>query len=209
MNINSKYLLAAPLIGTLSLEYIYTYVFARRTVLSITIIIVSIYAFLPSLVVAYTEPKDMDNSISSHDNIILPIADNNNNIFGNLAKQFEYTVDLDGKQIFPNDTIKQDIVTKYKSADYNISNLNYKLLGFNITASNIKIHVNPSKIDQTRTRVDFPVMTARSVSVTNGSINSKYGEVNLGSIYGIYNKSTDKMTMHIPSSVALQYLLHF
>jgi len=208
MNINSKYLLAAALIGTLSLEYIYTYVFARRTVLSITIIIVSIYAFLPSLVVAYTEPKDMDNSISSHDNIILPIADNNN-IFGNLAKQFEYTVDLDGKQIFPNDTIKQDIVTKYKSADYNISNLNYKLLGFNITASNIKIHVNPSKIDQTRTRVDFPVMTARSVSVTNGSINSKYGEVNLGSIYGIYNKSTDKMTMHIPSSVALQYLLHF
>lgn len=172
-----------------------------NNLLSITIIIFSICAFLPSLVVAYTEPKD--------DNIIRPVADNNNNIFGNLAKQFEYTVDLDGKQIFPNDTIKQDIVTKYKSADYNISNLNYKLLGFNITASNIKIHVNPSKIDQTRTRVDFPVMTARSVNVTNGSINSKYGEVNLGSIYGIYNKSTDKMTMHIPSSVALQYLLHF
>ena len=181
-----------------------------NNLLSITIIIFSICAFLPSLVVAYTEPKDMDNSISSHDNIIRPVADNNNgNIFGNLAKQFEYTVDLDGKQIFPNDTIKQDIVSKYKSADYNISNLNYKLLGFNITASNIKMHVNPSKIDQTRTRVDFPVMTARSVSVTNGSINSKYGEVNLGSIYGIYNKSTDKMTMHIPSSVALQYLLHF
>ena len=181
-----------------------------NNLLSITIIIFSICAFLPTLVVAYTEPKDMDNSISSHENIIRPVADNNNgNIFGNLAKQFEYTVDLDGKQIFPNDTIKQDIVSKYKSADYNISNLNYKLLGFNITASNIKMHVNPSKIDQTRTRVDFPVMTAKSVSVTNGSINSKYGEVNLGSIYGIYNKSTDKMTMHIPSSVALQYLLHF
>ncbi|MGA9170108.1 MAG: hypothetical protein WBZ20_08185, partial [Nitrososphaeraceae archaeon] len=181
-----------------------------NNLLSITIIIFSICAFLPTLVVAYTEPRDMDNSISSHENIIRPVADNNNgNIFGNLAKQFEYTVDLDGKQIFPNDTIKQDIVSKYKSADYNISNLNYKLLGFNITASNIKMHVNPSKIDQTRTRVDFPVMTAKSVSVTNGSINSKYGEVNLGSIYGIYNKSTDKMTMHIPSSVALQYLLHF
>ena len=149
----------------------------------------------------------MDKSIVNHDNI-LPIADNNN-IFGNLAKQFEYTVDLYGKQIFPNDTIKQDIVSKYKSADYNIGNLNYKLLGFNITASNIKIHVNPSRIDQINTRVDFPVMTARNVSVTNGSINSKYGEVNLGSIYGIYNKSTDKMTLHIPSSVALQYLLHF
>src|SRR4051812_22173169 len=179
-----------------------------NNLLLITIIIFSICAFLPSLVVAYTEPKDMDNSISSHDNIIHSVADNNN-IFGNLAKQFEYTVDLDGKQIFPNDTIKQDIVTKYKSADYNISNLNYKLLGFNITASNIKIHVNPSRIDQITTRIDFPVMTANNVTVTNGSINSKYSKVNLGSIYGIYNKSTNEITMHIPTSVALQYLLHF
>lgn len=187
------------------------------SLLSIIIVIFSIPAFLPSLVLSYKEPKDMDNSISSHDNIIRPVADNNNgNIFGNLAKQFgnftkqfEYTVDLDGKQIFPNDTIKQDIVTKYKSADYNISRLNYKLLGFNITASDIKIHVSPSKIDQTRTRVDFPVILARNVSVTNGSINPKYGQVNLGSVYGIYNKSTDKLTLHIPSSVALQYLLHF
>lgn len=195
---------------TFNIEPTLSTLIGDNNLLSITIIIFSICAFLPTLVVAYTEPRDMDNSISSHENIIRPVADNNNgNIFGNLAKQFEYTVDLDGKQIFPNDTIKQDIVSKYKSADYNISNLNYKLLGFNITASNIKMHVNPSKIDQTRTRVDFPVMTAKSVSVTNGSINSKYGEVNLGSIYGIYNKSTDKMTMHIPSSVALQYLLHF
>ena len=186
------------------------------SLLSITIIIFSVHAFLPSLaavVAAYTEPKDMqnmDNSINSHDSMMIrPIAYNNNNIFGNLAKQFEYTFDLDGKQIFPNDTIKQDIVAKYKSADYNISNLNYKLLGFNITASNIKIHVNPSRIDQITTRIDFPVMTANNVTVTNGSINSKYTKVNLGSIYGIYNKSTDKITMHIPTSVALQYLLHF
>jgi len=186
------------------------------SLLSITIIIFSVHAFLPSLaavVAAYTEPKDMqnmDNSINSHDSMMIrPIAYNNNNIFGNLAKQFEYTFDLDGKQIFPNDTIKQDIVAKYRSADYNISNLNYKLLGFNITASNIKIHVNPSRIDQITTRIDFPVMTANNVTVTNGSINSKYTKVNLGSIYGIYNKSTDKITMHIPTSVALQYLLHF
>jgi hypothetical protein len=186
------------------------------SLLSITIIIFSVHAFLPSLAAvgaAYTEPKDMqnmDNSINSHDSMMIrPIAYNNNNIFGNLAKQFEYTFDLDGKQIFPNDTIKQDIVAKYRSADYNISNLNYKLLGFNITASNIKIHVNPSRIDQITTRIDFPVMTANNVTVTNGSINSKYTKVNLGSIYGIYNKSTDKITMHIPTSVALQYLLHF
>jgi len=186
------------------------------SLLSITIIIFSVHAFLPSLaavVAAYTEPKYMqniDNNIKSHNSMMIrPIAYNNNNIFSNLAKQFEYTFDLDGKQIFPNDTIKQDIVAKYRSADYNISNLNYKLLGFNITASNIKIHVNPSRIDQITTRIDFPVMTANNVTVTNGSINSKYTKVNLGSIYGIYNKSTNEITMHIPTSVALQYLLHF
>lgn len=187
-----------------------------RWLLPITFIIIIViflnHAFLSSslVVVAYTELKDIDNNINRHGNIIiLPISDNNNNILGNLAKQFEYTLDLDAKQIFPNDTIKQDIVAKYKGADYNISNLNYKLLGFDISASNIKIHVKPSRIDQMKTRIDFPIMNANNVAVSNGSINSKYSKVNLGSIYGIYDKSTDKITMHIPTSVALQYILHF
>jgi hypothetical protein len=138
------------------------------------------------------------NDRGSNSNIpLIPMAVNNN-IFGNLAKQFssltkqfEYTVDLEGKQIFPNDTIKQDIVTNYKSSDYNISSLKYRLLGFDITASDIKIHVNPSKIDSTLY-----------------TTNLKYDEINLGSIYGIYDKASDKITMHIPISIALQYLPH-
>jgi hypothetical protein len=178
------------------------------------IIMFSIHTF-SSLVEAYAETIDMNNSyiLGIHDNI-LTITDNSllGNLakqFGGLTKQFEYTVNLDGKQIFPNDTIKQDIVTKYTSTDYNINSLNYKILGFNINASNIKIRVNPSRIDQSTTRVDFPVLLARNVTVTNGSINLKYRQVNLGSIYGIYNKDTDKMTVHIPISTALQYLPNF
>lgn len=182
--------------------------------LLLSIIMFSIHTF-SSLVEAYAETIDMNNSyiLGIHDNI-LTITDNS--LLGNLAKQFggltkqlEYTVNLDGKQIFPNDTIKQDIVTKYTSTDYNINSLNYKILGFNINASNIKIRVNPSRIDQSTTRVDFPVLLARNVTVTNGSINLKYRQVNLGSIYGIYNKDTDKMTVHIPISTALQYLPNF
>jgi hypothetical protein len=38
----------------------------------------------------------------------------------NLIKNFEYTFDLDGSQIFPNDDIKQDIISEYKSSNYNI-----------------------------------------------------------------------------------------
>ena len=182
--------------------------------LLLSIIMFSIHTF-SSLVAAYAETIDMNNSyvLGIHDNI-LTITDNSllGNLakqFGGLTKQFEYTVNLDGKQIFPNDTINQDIVTKYTSTDYNINSLNYKILGFNINASNIKIRVNPSRIDQSTTRVDFPVLLARNVTVTNGSINLKYRQVNLGSIYGIYNKDTDKMTVHIPISTALQYLHNF
>ena len=182
--------------------------------LLLSIIMFSIHTF-SSLVAAYAETIDMNNSyvLGIHDNI-LTITDNSllGNLakqFGGLTKQFEYTVNLDGKQIFPNDTIKQDIVTKYTSTDYNINSLNYKILGFNINASNIKIRVNPSRIDQSTTRVDFPVLLARNVTVTNGSINLKYRQVNLGSIYGIYNKDTDKMTVHIQISTALQYLPNF
>lgn len=158
---------------------------------------------------SYAEVKDRG---SNSNNPLVPVADN---IFGNLekqfgslTKQFEYTVDLDGKQIFPNDTIKQDIVTNYKSSNYNISSLKYRLLGFDITALDIRIHVDPSKIDSIRTKIDFPLLFAKDVSVTNGLINLKYGEINLGSIYGIYHKTTDKITMHIPISIALQYLPH-
>jgi hypothetical protein len=44
------------------------------------------------------------------------------------------------------------------------------------------------------------------VTVTNGVINLNYNEVNLGSIYGIYDKTTDKMMVHIPFVVASKYL---
>ena len=159
---------------------------------------------------SYAEGKDR----ASSNNPLVPIVDDNN-ILGNIAKQFrsltkqfEYTVDLDGKQIFPNDTIKQDIVTNYKRSDYNIGGLRYRLLGFDISAMDIKIHVNPSKIDTIKTKIDIPLLFARNVSVSNGLINLKYGEINLGSIYGIYDKTTDKITMHVPISTAIQYLPH-
>ena len=147
-------------------------------------------------------------------NLVNDIADNdNNNIlenlakqFTNIARQFEYTVDLSGRQIFPNDTLKQDIVTYYKSSTYNISSLKYRLLGFDITASDIKIDVKPSRIDANRTKVDLPIVDAKNVVVTNGLLNLKYTEINLGPIYGIYNKISHKMTVHIPINTALHYL---
>jgi hypothetical protein len=145
--------------------------------------------------------KDLETNTSDSN-----IFENFAKQFGNIAKQFEYTVDLSGEQIFPNDTLKQDIITHYKSSTYNISTLKYSLLGFDITASDIKLDVNPSRLDATRTKVELPLVFARNVTVTNGLLNLKYSEINLGSIYGIYDKISDKMTVHVPINMALHYI---
>jgi len=139
-------------------------------------------------------------------NALSHIIGNITKAFNGLTRQPEYTVSLDGKQIFPNSTLKQNIVDKYQPSTYDIRDLKYNILGFNITAHDIKIHVNPSRIDTTKTRVDMPLMLARNVTVTNGVINLKYNRVDLGSIYGIYDKTTDKMMVHIPLVVASKYL---
>jgi hypothetical protein len=116
----------------------------------------------------------------------------------NFIKNFEYTFDLKGNQIFPNNNIRQDIVSEYKSSEYksseyNIGDLNYELLGFEITASDIKIHVDPKKIDDTKTRIDIPLLLAKDIKVSNGGlINLSYDAVDLGSVYGVYDKATDK-----------------
>jgi len=129
--------------------------------------------------------------------------------YGYLIKQlgnFEFTVDLDANQIFPNENIKQDMVSKYKSAEYNIPNLEYELIGFKIIASDIKIHVNPTKIDQTQTRINIPLMLAKNVKVSNGIINLDFNKIDLASIYAIYDRNIDKLTVHVPMNVAYRYL---
>jgi hypothetical protein len=126
--------------------------------------------------------------------------------FGGLTGQTDYTVSVDGKQIFPNITLKENIVDKYQPSTYDIRDLKYNILGFNVTAHDIKIHVIPSRIDTTKTRVDIPLMLASNVTVRKGVINLNYNQVNLGSVYGIYDKTTDKMMVHIPLVVALRYL---
>ncbi|HEU4443754.1 MAG TPA: hypothetical protein VFR94_03665 [Nitrososphaeraceae archaeon] len=125
----------------------------------------------------------------------------------NFIKNFEYTFDLDGSQIFPNNDIKQEIVSKYKSSNYNIDDLNYELLGFKIIASDIEIFVDPKRIDDTKTRIDIPLLLAKDIKVSNGGlINLSYNKVDLRSVYGIYDKATDKMSVHVPIAIAAKYI---
>jgi hypothetical protein len=42
--------------------------------------------------------------------------------------------------------------------------------------------------------------------VDGGLINLSYDAVDLGSVYGVYDKVTDEMTVHVPVSIAAKYL---
>ena len=129
-----------------------------------------------------------------------------NNIAFFFPDAFEYTFDIDGAQIFPNDTVKHSIVTEYKPSVYNIPSLQYKIMEHIINASDVELHVNPTRIDGANTRLEFQIY-ANNAEVTGQWLSKSYNDFEIRSAYGIYNRVTDKMTIHIPYSAAMQYLL--
>jgi hypothetical protein len=130
----------------------------------------------------------------------------NNNIAFLFLDAFEYTFDIEGAQIFPNDTIKHSIVSEYKPSVYNIPSLQYKIMEHTINASDVQIHVDPTRIDDANTRLEFQIY-ANNAEVTGQLLSKSYNNLEIRSAYGIYNGLTDKMTIHIPYSVAMQHLL--
>lgn len=129
-----------------------------------------------------------------------------NNIAFFFLDAFEYTFDIDGAQIFPNDTIKHSIVSEYNPSVYNIPSLQYKIMEHMINASDVQIHIDPTRIDEANARLDFQIY-ANNAEVTGQLLSKSYNNLEITSAYGIYNQATDKMTIHIPYSVALRHLL--
>jgi hypothetical protein len=122
-----------------------------------------------------------------------------------LLDQLEYTFDVEGMQIFPNDTIKHSVLTEYKESVYAIPSLQYEIFGHKINASGVQIHLNPEKLDNSTTRFDIQIH-ANNAEVRGPWLSRSFTDVDLGSIYGIYNIVTDRMTIHVPYSTALSLL---
>jgi hypothetical protein len=165
---------------------------------------------------AYARAADNASSTTPAADII-----NNNSLFAsitnisnnfesklfNLGKQLEYTQDIDANQVFTDVTVKNKILNNLEPTQYTIPSLRHSLFGFDISANNIEIKTESKKIDDNKIRIDFPVMKAKNVKVSNGGlINLSYENVDLSSMYIIYNPKTDKFTLHIPILVAAKYL---
>jgi hypothetical protein len=53
-------------------------------------------------------------------------------------------------------------------------------------------------------------LLAKDIRVSNGGlINLSYNEVELQSVYGIYDKATDKMSVHVPIAIAARASVQF
>jgi hypothetical protein len=120
--------------------------------------------------------------------------------------EFEYIFDIDGAQLIPNDTLKHTILNEYKHASYNISRLQYKILDYSINASDVQIDVDPIRIDDSETRFNIQIY-ADNAEVTGQLLTKSYHNLDLKSVYGVYDRTIDKMAIHVPYSVALSLLL--
>ena len=97
-----------------------------------------------------------------------------------FLEAFEYTLDIDGAQIFPNDTVKHSIVAEYNPSVYNIPSLQYKIMEHIINASDVEIHVNPTRIDEANTRLEFQIY-ANYAEVTGQWLSKSYNDLGIRS----------------------------
>ena len=149
------------------------------------------------LATAYINDK---NNVAVFDSIL--------GIFG--GKLFEHQIEIDANLIFPNESLKRQMIDNSTSLEFTMPVLHYNILGFNISASNIEVNATSNKIidDGNKIRIDFPVMLAKKVNVSNEITNKNFNDVDLSSTYAIYDPKTDKFIFHIPFEVATRYLLN-
>jgi hypothetical protein len=173
------------------------------------VLLIAIMMLFPSFqgffilnVYSQSEKRSNDNLLVTSDNTFNNII----KIFFNLANPAEYTVDLKASDIFPNQTIQDKILNNYEPTEYTIPVLNYRLLGFDISAKDIAIQTKSNKMEDNNTRINFPLMQANNVRVSNGLTDLSFNDVDLSSLYAIYDPETNKLTIHIPALTAMKYL---
>lgn len=172
---------------------------------------------LPVLMLHISQSYDMQSiaGYAKEDLATSYINDKNNvavvdsmlGIFG--GKLFEHQIEIDANQIFPNESLKRQMIDNSTSLEFTMPVLHYNILGFNVSASNIEVNATSNKVidDGNKIRIDFPVMLAKKVNVSNEITNQNFSDVDLSSTYAIYDPKTDKFIFHIPFEVAAKYLM--
>ena len=85
--------------------------------------------------VATSYINDKNNNVAVFDSIL--------GIFG--GKLFEHQIEIDANQIFPNESLKRQMIDNSTSLEFIVPVLHYNILGFNISASNIEVNATSNK----------------------------------------------------------------
>lgn len=119
---------------------------------------------------------------------------------------FDYKMDVDAKELFPTQEVKNDVLVALNSRQYSLAGIEREIAGFAIAASEVKIQVQPAKIDGTSTRLSVDIQ-GRDVRVGSDFLNKTYENLDVDAVYGIYNSVTDKVTIHVPFATALSLMV--
>lgn len=117
---------------------------------------------------------------------------------------FDYTMDVDASELFPSEQVKEELIAKSEPSQFAIAEIKRDIAGFSVTAQDVLMELNPSKVDSSNTRLDVGIQGA-SVEI-DGLLTKTYSNVDVDGIYGIYNAATDKVTIHVPYAIALSLL---
>lgn len=101
----------------------------------------------------------------------------------------------------PSNQIKQDVIAGH-SSDFTIGKIDRQIMGFSVSASDIYIHVQPSKVDSIATRLDVD-MQGKNIAIDSIYLHKKFPSLQVDSVYGVYNSKTDKVTVYVPFVTAL------
>lgn len=77
-----------------------------------------------------------------------------------------------------------------------------------INESDIEIHFNPTRIDEANMKLDFQIY-ANNAKVAGQLLSKSYNDLEIISAHGAYDQTTDKMSINVPYSLALEHLMQY
>jgi hypothetical protein len=119
----------------------------------------------------------------------------------NFLDVFEYKVELDAGELMDRTWQAKDELAKNQPRDIFLDRIERKVMGFSVSATDVKIHMTPSRMEADRTRIDIDI-EGKDVAVQSSYFNKKFARLDVDTIYGVYNARTDKVTVHIPFATA-------
>jgi hypothetical protein len=125
--------------------------------------------------------------------------------FAGFISFFEYRMDISAGELFPSEQARDYLISAGEPVQLEIEGIEHEVAGFKVSAHAVTMKLSPSRLDSENTRIDMAIQ-GKNVKIDGSVLSKKYSNLDVDGVYGIYNTSADKVTVHVPYSVALSLL---